>query len=200
VEGRDVEEATRILEEAGFTVRTVEEPDDEQPAGTVIDQDPPGGEQAERGSTVQLTVSAGKEKVPVPDVIGKDRDAAANELGNAGFRTTTQLEESDSVDEGKVIRTAPAPGTAPARGSTVTMVVSSGQPEPEQVTVPDVIGKTQAQATAQLQAAGFKVSVDEQLVADDADDGRVIDQSPNAGTKQDEGSTVTITVGKKAAP
>jgi serine/threonine-protein kinase len=200
VEGQDVEDATRTLEEAGFAVRTVEQPDDEQPAGTVIDQDPPGGQQAERGSTVQLTVSAGKEKVPVPNVVGKDRNAAADELNNAGFRITTQLEESSSVDEGKVIRTSPAPGTALERGSTVTMVVSSGEPEPEQVTVPDVIGKTQAAATAQLQSAGFKVNVEEQLVADDADDGRVVNQSPNAGAQEDEGATVTITVGKKAGP
>ena len=67
------------------------------------------------------------------------------------------------------------------------------------LTVPDVIGRTEAAATAMLQSAGFKVKTQEVLVTDDADDGRVQDQSPNAGTEAEEGSTVTITVGKKAA-
>jgi serine/threonine-protein kinase len=145
-------------------------------------------------------VSSGKEQVPVPNVVDKDRVEAANELGNAGFRVTSQQEESETVDEGKVIRTSPAAGARLERGSTVTMVVSSGPPKPEQVTVPDVIGRTQAQATSMLQAAGLKVTVEEQLVADDADDGRVIDQDPNADEKVDEGSTVTITVGQTAGP
>jgi serine/threonine-protein kinase len=200
VEGRSVDEARRILEEAGFAVDTTEEANDEADPGTVTDQDPPAGAEASKGSTVRLTVSSGKEQVPVPNVVDKDRVEAANELGNAGFRVTSQQEESETVDEGKVIRTSPAAGARLERGSTVTMVVSSGPPKPEQVTVPDVIGRTQAQATSMLQAAGLKVTVEEQLVADDADDGRVIDQDPNADEKVDEGSTVTITVGQTAGP
>jgi eukaryotic-like serine/threonine-protein kinase len=126
-------------------------------------------------------------------------DVAANELGQAGFKTVRQQEESETVGEGKVIRTSPAPGTPLERGSTVTLVVSSGPPEKTKVPVPDVIGRTEAAATAMLQSAGFKVKTQEVLVTDDADDGRVQDQSPNADTEAEEGSTVTITVGKKAA-
>ena len=199
VVGREVEDATRILETAGFAVEATQEADDEAAVGTVIDQDPASGEEATKGSTINLKVSSGKEKTAVPDVRGKAVDVAANELGQAGFKTVRQQEESDSVGEGKVIRTSPAPGTPLERGSTVTLVVSSGPPEVNQVTVPDVIGRTEAAATAMLQSAGFKVKTQEVLVTDDADDGRVQDQSPNAGTEADEGSTVTITVGKKAA-
>ena len=200
VVGRKVDEAARILETAGFAVQTAQEADDEAPVGEVIDQDPASGEEAPKGSTINLKVSSGKEKTGVPDVRGKDVDVAANELGQAGFKTVRQQEESETVGEGKVIRTSPSPGTPLERGSTVTLVVSSGPPEVDQVTVPDVIGRTEAAATAMLQSAGFKVKTQEVLVTEDADDGRVQDQSPNAGTEADEGSTVTITVGKKAAP
>jgi serine/threonine-protein kinase len=198
VVGSKVEDATRVLETAGFAVEATQEPDDEAAVGTVIDQDPASGEQAPKGSTINLKVSSGKEKTGVPDVRGKDVDVAANELGQAGFKTVRQQEESESVDEGKVIRTSPAPGTPLERGSTVTLVVSSGPPETPQVTVPDVIGQSENSATAELQAAGFKVKTQDVLV-DDADDGLVQDQSPNAGAKADEGSTVTIVVGRKAA-
>jgi serine/threonine-protein kinase len=196
---KKVDEATRVLETAGFAVEVVQEPDDSAAVGTVIYQDPGSGESAAKGSTVTIKVSSGKQKAAVPDVRGEDVDVAANELGQAGFKTARQQEESETVSEGKVIRTSPAAGTPLERGSTVTLVVSSGPPETKQVTVPDVIGRTENAATAMLQSAGFKVKTQEVLVTDDADDGRVQDQNPNAGTQADEGSTVTITVGKKAA-
>ncbi|MDQ1375040.1 MAG: eukaryotic-like serine/threonine-protein kinase [Actinomycetota bacterium] len=201
VVGRKLEDAQRLLEEAGgFQTDVTQEPDDTVASGTVIKQDPASGDDAPKGATINLTVSSGKQKVPVPDVRGKDVDVAANELGQAGFKTSRQQEASDSVADGKVIRTSPSPGTPLERGSTVTLVVSSGPAQPAQVTVPDVIGQTEASATNELQAAGFKVKTQEVLVTADADDGRVQDQSPNAGTKADAGSTVTITVGKKAGP
>ena len=199
VEGLDVEEAQRLLEEAGFTVQVTQEPDDNAEPGTVTDQNPSANEEAPKGSEVTLTVSSGKEKVAVPDVRNKDVGVAANELGQAGFKTVQQQESSETVGEGKVIRTSPAPGTPLERGSTVTLVVSSGPPEPEMVTVPNVIGKTENQATAQLEAAGFKVKTQEILVTDEADDGIVQDQSPNGNTEAEKGSTVTIVVGAAAS-
>jgi serine/threonine-protein kinase len=174
-----------------------EEPNSDVAPGKVFDQNPAADQSIPKGSDVEIIVSSGAEKATVPDVRNKDADVAANELGQAGLKSTQQKETSDSVDEGKVIRTQPSQGTRVDRGSTVTMVVSSGPPTPQQVTVPDVIGRTQAQATSALQSAGFKVKVEQQAVLDDADDGRVLDQSPNGGTQADEGSTVTITVGKK---
>jgi eukaryotic-like serine/threonine-protein kinase len=66
--------------------------------------------------------------------------------------------------------------------------------------VPNVIGMTQEDATNTLKAAGFQVKVQTQVVTSDADDGRVLSQNPDGGTKADKGSVVTITVGKKPSP
>jgi serine/threonine-protein kinase len=198
VVGRNASDAQRVLETAGFTVDQVAEPDDTVATGTVISQDPPANGSAPRGATVTLKVSNGKQKSAVPDVHGKDVDVAANELGQAGFKTVRQTDSSDTVADGKVIRTSPAAGTPLERGSTVTLVVSTGPSQPAQVTVPDVIGQSETSATNELENAGFKVKTQQVLVTSDADDGVVQDQNPNAGTKADEGSTVTITVGKKA--
>jgi serine/threonine-protein kinase len=71
--------------------------------------------------------------------------------------------------------------------------VSSG---PKQVTVPDVVGATEASATSQLRAAGLEVSV--VTITSPANAGRVISQNPGGGTKANEGSIVTITVGAAA--
>ena len=85
-----------------------------------------------------------------------------------------------------------ARGRAP-RGSTVRLTVAI---EPKQIAVPDVIGRTQNNATKTLSGRGFEVSSEVEAV-DTADrDGKVLKQSPTpAGGKVDRGSTVTITVG-----
>ncbi|HUQ63215.1 MAG TPA: Stk1 family PASTA domain-containing Ser/Thr kinase [Acidimicrobiales bacterium] len=128
VVGRDVNEARDLLEARDFQVQVNPKADDQVPADRVIGQDPKGGGKAPKGSTVTLAVSSGREQVPVPNVVGRDQSAAANILGQAGFDTSTQTSASDSVANGTVIRTEPGTGTPLAKGSTVTMIVSTGPP------------------------------------------------------------------------
>jgi serine/threonine-protein kinase len=194
VRGMNFDDARIQLENAGFKVGRTFKSDDKVPKDQVMDQDPKPGAAATKGTTVTLTVSSGPEQIAIPDEKGKDAATAANDLGNLGLKTNTKQEASDSVDQGKVIRTEPAAGTQVSKGSTVTLVVSSGQ---SQVTVPDTIGQTQDEATTTLTSAGFKVKVQTQTVISDSDDGRVLNQSPSGGSSADKGSTVTITVGKK---
>ncbi|MDQ1403087.1 MAG: eukaryotic-like serine/threonine-protein kinase [Actinomycetota bacterium] len=196
VVGQTVNDASDTLRGVGFNVQVNEQPDDTKPAGEVLAQDPKANTDAAKGSTITLTVSSGKAKVVVPDESGKDATEAANDLGAKKLKTKTTHEASSTVADGSVIRTDPAAGTAVDEGSTVTLVVSSG---PEQVTVPDVMGMTQTQATQTLQNAGFHVVSQDQFTTHSSENGRVLDQSPNAGTKADKGSTVTITVGRSPA-
>ena len=194
VRGMNFDDARIRLENAGFVVRRTDVPDDKIAKDRVISQDPGAGVASAQGSTVTLTVSSGPAKVTVPDEKGKESADAANDLGNLGLKTATKSEASDSVDQGKVIRTEPAAGTTVDKGSTVTLVVSSGQ---SQVTVPNVIGQTQDDATTTLTSAGFQVKTQMQPVVSDSDDGRVLNQSPSGGSSADKGSTVTIVVGQK---
>ncbi len=64
---------------------------------------------------------------------------------------------------------------------------------PPQVQVPSVVDAPQDAATATLTGAGFRV---ESMVAasDTVDEGNVISQTPEGGTRADQGSTVRITV------
>ena len=69
----------------------------------------------------------------------------------------------------------------------------------DQVTVPEVLGRTQPDAQALLESLGFEVQT-EQRENDQAPEGTVFDQNPDQGTKVDEGSKVTIVVSSAAAP
>lgn len=69
-----------------------------------------------------------------------------------------------------------------------------------QVRVPNVLGSTSAQATSALQSAGLIATSGGTIVIDDpSDNGRVVQQSPAAGTSVSPGSSVRITLGKYKA-
>jgi serine/threonine-protein kinase len=126
-------------------------------------------------------------------VSGRSVAEASNILGQAGFTVTQRDESSDTVDAGRVIGTDPAAGTTQPKGTTITLLVSSG---PEQVTVPDVEGMSEAQATSELEDAGFVVDSSTVTVSDPLEDGLVQTQNPAGGQQATKGSTVNITVGK----
>ena len=189
VEGVRVEEATERLEEAGFRVDPQERFSDELEAGLAIGTEPKQGTRLEQGSAVTLLVSKGSSLVEIPSVLGLDQDDAEAELEQAGFIVNVGTEESDQP-EGTVI--AQDTGSVP-RGSVVAITVSTGI---AQVTVESVIGDTKQAARATLRAQQLKVAVQKQDVDSESDDGIVLEQSPNGGTRVDPRSTVTIVVGK----
>jgi eukaryotic-like serine/threonine-protein kinase len=190
VVGADQANAEAKLRQDGFRVDTVQKTA-EQPAGQVIGQDPTGGTKAKKGSTVTLTVSAGPQQVAVPQVVGLTVSSARGRLSKAGLQASEREENSDTVAEGRVISVSPTEGQKVDKGSSVTLVVSSGKP---QVEVPDVVGKSFDEAQSNLQAAGFKVTrVDKES---DQDPGTVLSQNPKSGGRIDSGSTISLTVAK----
>jgi eukaryotic-like serine/threonine-protein kinase len=183
--------AEKALRDKGFSTESTFETSPKQ-QGEVIGQDPPGGSQAKKGSTVHLTVSSGPGQAAVPSVAGLGRRAAAKKLTQAGFRVTEEEQFDDNVAKDHVIETRPSEGTPLDKGSQVTLVVSRG---PEQVTVPNEVGKNLDDARNDLENAGFKVSVKRQE-SSTADPDTVLAQSPTGGTA-DKGSTVALTVAKE---
>jgi len=170
------------------------------PNGQVVGSTPPSGTIVKKGSHVNVVVSSGPGVIGLPNVNGKGSAEAVKILREKGFQPTTQSQSSESVEKGRVISTDPAAGTEVQVGSPVTVFVSSG---PKEVSVPEVTGETQADATATLAAAGLKVTVSKREVAEPAA-GTVISQSPGSGTQVKLGSQVTIVVAqalkKTAAP
>jgi eukaryotic-like serine/threonine-protein kinase len=191
--GSTFDEARTLLTSQGFTnISAQEEPDDEAPANEVIAQQPTPGTEVAKDTPIVLTVSSGPPVVAIPDVAGLSPTEASNVLGQAGFDTAVTEQASDTVEDGTVIGTNPPAGTELPQGSEVTIIVSSG---PDLVTVPDVVGDSQEDATDTLEAAGFDVVVEETIVAPPGtQDGEVVDQDPEGDSQAPEGSTVTITV------
>ena len=141
---------------------------------------------------MRLLVSQGPEQVTVPDVTGLSQASAESRLRDAHLEVEVDEQDSEDVPEGDVISQNPSAGAKLARGSTVTITVSTGKP---QVTVPDVVGMKEAKANSALSHAGLTPVRQEREVTDPTQDGVVIEQRPGSGSQVDKGSQVTIVVG-----
>ena len=132
---------------------------------------------------------------PVPDVVGLSKQAAQQALSDAGFRTRLEVVDA-GAPKGQVVGQTPAGGTSFALGSTVTLQISNGVSTAAKV--PAVTGTRVESARTILTDAGYRVAVDYRTVSDPQQDGIVLVQSPAAGSTADPGTTITLTVGKKA--
>jgi serine/threonine-protein kinase len=191
VTNQNANDAKKALETLGLTVTQSTEPSNTVAALFVIRTEPPSGSSVAGGSTVNMVLSSGPAQVPVPNVLNEDATTAAAQLGQAGFSVQTQNEPSKTVPLGQVIRTNPGPNTLAAKGSSVTIVVSTG---PQQVAVPPVAGLSQADAQAAISGAGL-VPVVSQVPSTPANAGKALGTSPSAGTMVATGTTVVIQVG-----
>jgi eukaryotic-like serine/threonine-protein kinase len=170
-----------------------QEVDSDQPPGTVVGSNPAAGAQVPKvGQKVTLQI-AREPEIAMPNVVGQESQTAQQLLQQAGFQVSVQSEQSDSVPSGRVTRTDPGANARVKRGSSVTMFVSTG---PQNVSVPNVVGQMQNQASQTLQQAGFQVFVSQQNSNNPSDNGRVLAQNPAAGQQQPKGSGVTLTVGR----
>lgn len=196
VAGQTLEAATQQIESAGLVVGEVtSEASSEVEEGKVIRTNPAANTSKREGSAVDI-VLATTETVNVPNVVKKEEAEAKQELENAGFVVQIKYRNSDSIEEGLVIETDPKANSSQAKGSTVTMVVSEGV---EQITVPNVVGKTQNSATQTLQDAGFKVGTITEDYSDTVASGLVISTDPEANTNLAKNGTVNLVVSKGAA-
>jgi serine/threonine-protein kinase len=186
------QEAIKELKKAGLFATIHDEHSTSVAAGRVISTDPIALHQIQKGSRVDVYVSSGPEIVTVPGVVGKDQADARAALEDAGLRVTVHKQESTEPKD-RVTGEDPGPGSRVARGSRVTITVSAGT---RKVAVPDVKDRTQDEASGVLQGAGFTVRVIE-IDGSTDQEGKVIRQSPSAGSERDKGSTVTIYVGRK---
>jgi eukaryotic-like serine/threonine-protein kinase len=193
VVGRTLDEASQAIIDAGFVPSQKAEENNDVEDGVVIRTDPAANSQAAVGSTVTIFYSSGPKTIPIPDVRGQSENDARNTLSGAGFTGNIQArqEPSNDVPEGQAIGTEPGAGQQAPANQAITLVMSSG---PGQVGVPDVVGRTEDNARALLQ--GFDVQTTDENTNDPNQDGRVLSQNPPANSQVDQGSTVTLVIGR----
>jgi beta-lactam-binding protein with PASTA domain len=136
----------------------------------------------------QLTAGASG-LVATPNLAGLSKKKAKAALKSVGLKLGDVAERyNDKVAAGAVVSQDPAKGMKVPKGTAVAVVVSKG---PKLVSIPNVVGKTEAEAKKLLKNAGLKVRT---LYRENPADIRtVISQNPASGNVTP-GTTVVITV------
>ncbi|RNL75344.1 Stk1 family PASTA domain-containing Ser/Thr kinase [Nocardioides marmorisolisilvae] len=196
VVGLSQADAEAKIKDAGLTVGQVtEEASDTVEKGKVISQSPDPDNQSfiDPKTAVDLTVSTGKPDVEIPDIIGDNKNAAAQQLEDLGLKVDLRQKTSDE-NKDDVLAVNPDVGTKVSAGSKVIVYFSAGPKA-----VPDVVGKTVEEATQILKDAGYQVSTlpDSQSTEPS---GTVTQMSPPAGSTQNRGTVITLLVSSFTAP
>ena len=190
--GAELAVAQQALAAAGLTADPTEEFDPSVPFGAIVAADPGEGERVRKEGSVALTVSKGPDMRTVPTgLAGAPVADVVAALTTAGFTVPEPtLEFSDGVADGAVIGISAAEGASLPLGTEIVVTASKG---PEPITIISVIGAPQADAKAQLEAQGLRVTevpdYSEEFAA-----GTVMLQSPAAGTPAFRTDPITITI------
>ena len=189
--GEDVARARALLEERGLESTVTRRSSGSREENTVLNQDPRPGVRVERGTEVELVVSSGLPQTDVPGLRGESLESATLLLQEAGLRLGSQGEQaSDEFDSGFVISQSPKSGERVDEGSAVDVVVSIG---PENIAVPSVIGDTEEEARAELEAAGLGIDPASEP-NDEVEAGLVFAQDPGEGQEVPPGMVVAVSI------
>jgi eukaryotic-like serine/threonine-protein kinase len=134
----------------------------------------------------------------VPVLTGVRQDVAERLLNGADLVPTARTVYANGVPAGQVTATEPASDTRLLRGSSVTLVVSRGDP-----TVPAIgAGTAVVDAEAAVRAAQLKPvrSTSAAVYSDSVPEGAVVRTNPAAGTALPLGGTVTLVVSRGEQP
>jgi eukaryotic-like serine/threonine-protein kinase len=123
VTGLSRDSAEDLLAKAGLEV-AVEEQESEEPEDDVISQNPVGGTEVDRGTTVTITISTGIEMVSVPNVAGLNRRDAIDQLRSVGLTASPrEVDVTDESQDGVVVDQRPAAGIEIEKGKSVVIMV-----------------------------------------------------------------------------
>ena len=188
VTGMTQADATYMLQNKGFAVRSTTVPSDST-EGLVLLMDPGAGARQQEGAEVVIHVSTSR---TVPKVVGSSQDSALKALSDNGFENVdVQLERSDEP-EGTVLSVSPEEGEKAKASTSITLKVAQAY------TVPDVSGMSYDQAVQAIKDAGLS-STAVYVYSETASEGAIMGVEPAAGSKVPSDTVVVVSLAKSRA-
>ena len=192
VVGQTQAQATRTLQDAGLTPQITTGVSTPQQKGQVVSTDPAAGFGLKKGATVSVVVGAGPAQLTLEDYKGQQYADAAAQLQSKKLRPVRN-DVNNSAPVGQVISSNPSANSRVTEGARITLNVSTGK-----TALPDVVGKTEQDATAILNQAGF-TNIDRQVVPppDDQEAGTVFRTDPTANSAVSADQRITLFIAKE---
>ncbi len=193
IKGKTTDEAKTALEKLDLVLEVEKEVyNADVEAGLIITQNPESGKELQSGKTVKVTVSKGVKTGTIPSVIGLSETEAVKAIEAANFVVgEIKREYNSSYNAEIVFQMNPNGNTTANEGTKVTIYVSKGE---DLVTVPSVVGQTEADAKSTITNAGLIVGTVTHETSADYAKGMVMKQSPTDGNQVSKGSEIAIVV------
>ena len=132
-------------------------------------------------------------EITVPDVSNLSVAQAERKLKELGFTISETQEEksSETVEEGYVVETNPQSGVTRKKGTTITLIISTGV---NGITLENYVGSNYFEIKGKLEAYGLVVTQELKDVEENEEvkENQILEQRPIAGTKMKEGENVTF--------
>jgi eukaryotic-like serine/threonine-protein kinase len=192
VVGKTFENASAILQKAGFPAQQGETRFHKTiPANIVLQEDPPAGSRQKRGTAVVLALSGGQRSAEVPITTNMSQQQARISIENTGLTLGTVTEQLADQPRGLVIASSPPAGTKVQLPGSVDIMLSKG---PAVVQVPDLYGRTVGEARSMIEQLGLRVAGISRDTSSLQPENSVIRQLPAAGQTVSAGGPVSLTV------
>jgi beta-lactam-binding protein with PASTA domain len=192
VVGKTFEEASGLLQKAGFPAQQGESRyTKNQPANIVLQEDPPAGSRQKRGTNVVLALSAGQKSAEVPVTTNMSQQQARIAIENTGLTLGNVSEQLADQPRGLVISSSPPAGTKVDLPGTVDIVLSKG---PASVQVPDLYGRSLGEARSMVEQLGLRIAGVSRDTSSLQPENTIIRQFPAAGQSVSAGGPVSLTV------
>ena len=198
--GKSIEDAKQELLDLKLTLVEAGTEVSDKEEGTILEINPKVGTKVKENSEVRVIVSGGETKLKMPNLKEYDINTAKAILSSLGLSIESTSEQfNDNVAKGQIISQDPLPDTEVSGSDKITVIVSKG-PAIKFSTVPNLIGLSQDEATSKLSDVRLKVSVQEEETKNQNENNIVLKQTIEANKKVEQGTTITIVIGKYVQP
>ena len=193
--GMTVENATKELEKLGLKIKVLETIESDKEENTILEMNPLSNTEAKKGDIIEVKVSGGIAKVKVPDLRDYEINYIQDLLTQKGLEWNITEQFSENIKSGYLIKQYPERDTEVPKGTTIELTISKG-PEVKLVSVSNYLGQNVDYVKGELEALGLVVILQEQVTDRESENGAVINQSIESGTKISVGAKITLTYGK----
>ncbi len=193
--GVSLTEATEMLADIGAVVEIAgEEPSPDLPEGTVMVQTPLAGSMAKKGRRVKVIISAGREMVEVPGMVGFSQRQSELKLREAGLKVGDfNWASNDSLPVNVLVFSVPSAGSLVLKDTPINLYFNRGSQD-NVVFVPQLVGMLLNEAEQIVDSLGLLISKVDYAANAFLLPNTVLWQSLRAGSKTETGSYIQLKV------
>lgn len=197
--GMTLDNAKKELEKLGLNIKVTETVESDKEENTILEMNPTGNTEAKKGDTIEVKISGGVAKIKVPDLRDYEINYIKDLLTQKGLDWNITEQYSENIKSGYLISQYPERDAEVTKGTTIELTISKG-PEVKLVSVSNYLGQNVDSVKSDLEALGLIVILEEQKTDRESEEGVVLSQSLESGTKISVGEKIKLTYGKYTAP